>query len=303
MTSGALSIKLAWITDPHLDHLEKKDPGALTRLGTALDREGVSSVLLGGDIADSRSFEKGLRRLVDVCGRPLYYVLGNHDYYFSSVADVRGRAAALEIPGVQWLPKAGVVDLGGESALIGHGGWGDAHCGDLEDFIILTDYAAISDLAVTIDREDFWVNGFKKRNALVAKLQRLGEEAAEILRPRLLEALESYRQILVLTHITPFRETCTYKGRPGSDEGFPGFLWDTMGGILKDAAASHPDTELLVLSGHTHQDSWGQITPNIRAWSAPADYGEIRYRIIVRNAEAGPETGPVAWSVGPSVKV
>ena len=142
MTSGALSIKLAWITDPHLDHLEKKDPGALTRLGTALDREGVSSVLLGGDIADSRSFEKGLRRLVDVCGRPLYYVLGNHDYYFSSVADVRGRAAALEIPGVQWLPKAGVVDLGGESALIGHGGWGDAHCGDLEDFIILTDETA-----------------------------------------------------------------------------------------------------------------------------------------------------------------
>ena len=298
-----MSIKLAWITDLHLDFLEKKDPGALKRLRAALDREGATIVLLGGDIADSRTFEDGLKRFAESCGRPLYYVLGNHDYYFGSVADVRGRAAALEIPGVYWLPRVGIVELDEETALLGHGGWGDAHRGDLADFVILTDYAAISDLAATIEREDFWVNGFKKRKALVTKLQRLGEEAAEKLCPWLETALETYHRLLIFTHVTPFRETCTYKDRPGTDKGFPGFLWDTMGGILKDAASLYPETEFLVFSGHTHQDSQGQVAPNIRAWSASAEYGEIRYRIIVRSVEIGSESGPEAWSVGPSVRV
>ncbi len=48
MTSGVVSIKLAWITDPHLDHLEKKDPDALVRLCSALDREDVT--LEGGGL-------------------------------------------------------------------------------------------------------------------------------------------------------------------------------------------------------------------------------------------------------------
>jgi predicted phosphohydrolase len=294
MTSGVVSIKLAWITDPHLDHLEKKDPDALARLGSALDREDATHILLGGDISDSRSFEDKLSRFSKACRRPIYYVLGNHDYYFGSIAEVRKRAAAMKIPGVQWLPSAGVVDLGGGTALIGHGGWGDARRGDLENFIIFTDYAAISDLAVTIDREDFWVKGFTKRKALVKKLQQLGREAAEALRTDLENAVAEYRRILILTHVPPFTQTCTYKDGPGTDLGFPGFLWDTMGGILSETAASHPDIEFLTFSGHTHQESRGNIGQNLRAWSASAEYGETRYRII------DPKK---SWSPGPSIKV
>lgn len=294
MTSGVVSIKLAWITDPHLDHLEKKDPDALVRLGLALDREGATHILLGGDISDSRSFEDHLKRFSKVCGRPVYYVLGNHDYYFGSIAEVRKRAAELEIPGVLWLPSTGVVDLGDGTALIGHGGWGDAHRGDLEKFVILTDYAAISDLAVNIDREDFWVKGFTKRKPLVKKLQQLGREAAEILRTDLEHAVEEYQRILILTHVPPFTQTCTYKDGPGTELGFPGFLWDTMGGILSDTAALHPDIEFFTFSGHTHQESQGNIGQNLRAWSASAEYGETRYRIIDPTK---------SWSPGPSIKV
>ena len=88
----------------------------------------------------------GTERILDVTGRPIFYVLGNHDYYFGSVADVRRRAASIDIPGLKWLPETGIVELDRDTALIGHGGWGDAHRGDMENFIILTDYAAISDL-------------------------------------------------------------------------------------------------------------------------------------------------------------
>ncbi|MCK5735182.1 MAG: hypothetical protein KAH21_01840, partial [Spirochaetaceae bacterium] len=108
-----------------------------------------------------------------------------------------------------------------------------------------------------------------------------------------------YKKILILTHVTPFTETCTYKDRPGSAQGFPGFLWDTMGGIIKSAASSNPDVEFLVFSGHTHQGSFARISMNIRAWSFQAEYGELRYRLIQPEA---PDS-PTAWSAGPSFRV
>lgn len=294
MTSGTLSIKPLWISDPHFDHLNKSDLQALSRLRAVLDTEKITHIFLGGDIADSRTMENELRRLAEICGRPVYYVLGNHDYYFGSIAEVRNRASLLDIPGVQWLPDAGVVPLSDDTALIGHGGWGDAHRGDLEDFVILTDYAAISDLALTIDREDFWVHGFRQREALVSKLRELGREAADILSVHLAEAAENFRRILVLTHVTPFEQTCTYRSKPGNDKGFPGFLWDTMGPVLTELAQSRPDISISVFSGHTHQESEARIAPNLNAWSALAEYGELYYRIL------NPED---SWLPGPSQRV
>ncbi len=293
MTSDEMSIKLVWISDLHLDHLESKDPGALMRLEAALEEEGAAHILLGGDIADSRCFETGLKHLLDVTRCSISFVLGNHDYYFGSVADVRRRAAALQIPGLQWLPKTGVVELNKDTALIGHGGWGDAHRGDMENFILLTDYAAIKELADTINHEDFWINGFRKRSALISKLRQLGEEASKSLKYNLDKAAGRYKRILILTHVTPFVETCTYRDRPGSEQGFPGFLWDCMGILLKSAAAEYPETEFLVLSGHTHEDSYARVASNIRAWSSPAEYGELRYRIVESSG----------WTVGPSILV
>lgn len=294
MSAGTLSIKPLWISDPHLDRLHKEDPQALSRLRRVLDTDNITHILLGGDIADSRTFEEELRRFCEACGRPVYFVLGNHDYYFSSVADMQSRASALDIPDVQWLPDAGVVPLNDNTALVGQGGWGDAHRGDLEDFVILTDYAAISDLALMIDHEDFWVRGFTEREKLVSKLQALGWEAADALSRHLTEAAKNFTQILILTHVTPFYQTCTYKDLPGNEKGFPGFLWDTMGSLLDDFAASHPDISISVFSGHTHQESQGQIAPNLRAWSAKAEYGELFYRIL--NPDGG-------WLPGPTKKV
>lgn len=289
-----MSMKPVWISDPHFDHLNKKDPEALLRFRALLDRETITHILLGGDIAESRTLDQELRRFRQACGRPIYYVLGNHDYYFGSIDGVRKQVSSLNIPGVQWLPDAGIVSLGNDTALIGHGGWGDAHRGDLEDFVILTDYAAISDLAHTIDREDFWVHGFKKRERLVSKLQQLGREAAEALSRDLSEAAKYFKRILILTHVTPFEQTCTYKNEPGNDKGFPGFLWDTMGPILVDLALSRPDISISVFSGHTHQQSHGRIAANMNAWSAMAEYGELYCRIL------NPED---AWLPGQSNKV
>lgn len=298
MTSASVCNNLAWIPDLHIDHLDVKNPGALSRLHLFLNQQEAGRVLLGGDIAESRILHSSLERLAGICRKPISFVLGNHDYYFGSVVDTRRIAGdALSADSGGWLPGEGIVNLGNGAALLGHGGWGDAGRGNLEDFIILTDFAAIADLAACIDRQDFWVDGFRKREKLVEMLQGLGREAALILMKSVNEAAGSFRQLIILTHVTPFYETSTYKGGPGGDKGFPCFVWEACRQPLLDCAASHPDTEFLVLSGHTHDESESRLAPNLKALSASAEYGELRCRMI----RCLPESG--RWEAGPSVTV
>ena len=81
------------------------------------------SCLVTGDIGESDS----VGRFVDELGRiaPIYYVLGNHDYYRSSIDEVRAT-----LPG-GWLPGLAPVQLTDRTVLLGIDGWGDARCGDL----------------------------------------------------------------------------------------------------------------------------------------------------------------------------
>jgi hypothetical protein len=67
------------------------------------------------------------------------------------------------------------------------------------------------------------------------------------------EAVRSkFKSIVVLTHVPPFVEACTYKGRPSDKEFLPYFSSKMMGDTLLRAAKSFPDVHFTVLAGHTH---------------------------------------------------
>ncbi len=103
-----------------------------------------------GDIAVAKNIDKILLKLADEIQIPIYFVLGNHDYYHGSIAKVREEVRHLSIDSNQlfWLPESGPVQLSDEVALIGHGGWGDARFGDFdESTVYLSDYVAIQELA------------------------------------------------------------------------------------------------------------------------------------------------------------
>lgn len=279
---------IAWITDLHMDHLEGKNPKALGRLRQYLNERQAELVILGGDISESRTLDHHLAMFSEAAERPVAFVLGNHDYYFSDVESAHRTAAAVSYRrGLTWLAGDGPLDLGGCRSLVGCGGWGDARRGDLEDFVILTDFAAIADLAACVDREDFWMNGFRKRERLVAKLQDLGAAEAGTLYRHLNAAVSESDDVMVLTHVTPFHETSTDRGRAGSDNGFPCFVWEAARQVLESTADAHPEKEFLVLSGHTHDASSSRIRPNLLSVSASADYGELRCRMITCGDEGG----------------
>jgi 3',5'-cyclic-AMP phosphodiesterase len=63
---------------------------------------------------------------------PIYFVLGNQDFYGGSIAAVREAVArkAAASRWLHWLPESGVIPLTANTALVGHDSWADGRLGD-----------------------------------------------------------------------------------------------------------------------------------------------------------------------------
>src|SRR5262245_5254933 len=136
-------MKLAWLTDIHLDHASS---GVRETLYQSVRSSGADAVLLGGDTSTFPSLEQRLLELRDRGGLPVYFVLGNHDCYGGSIAAARALARRLTGAGkgLTWLGAADVLPLTERSALVGHDGWGDGGYGNaattpirLNDFLMI----------------------------------------------------------------------------------------------------------------------------------------------------------------------
>jgi Icc-related predicted phosphoesterase len=269
-------MNLAWATDLHLDTVETP---VVSRFCSQLNQLGVSALLVGGDIAESTTVVEWLRVLAVQLKIPIYFVLGNHDFYGGDIASVSDSVSGLQAENLWYLPSAGPVCISPRVTLVGHGGWGDCRIGDLEHFAVLTDYFAIHDLRQTIDEKIFTAGVFW-RTDLIRKLNDLGEEAAEVLRPQLIEAAMNSDTVLVLTHVPPFREACWHEGSISDDKFLPGFTCIALGDLLKSVAAEFSETRFEVLCGHTHGSGSARILPNLNAYTGFGDYGELYSAVL-----------------------
>ncbi len=267
-------MQIAWATDIHLNSVARADATAFC---DRVRRSGASALLIGGDIAEAHDLEDWLEFLEDRLEIPIYYVLGNHDYYGSDVETVRSRMKHLQSDVLRWLPHCGCVPLTENTALVGHGGWGDARLGDFDNSrVILTDFLAIEDLAEHIDVEDLF-SDFKKKGRLKSKLQALGDDAAQSLRPALFDAAGKFSNVIVLTHVPPFRESSWHGGKISDEDWMPMFTCKAVGDLLVKVAESHPDCNVSVLCGHTHGSGEVFIRPNLHVRTGEADYGRADF--------------------------
>src|SRR5438552_1803306 len=118
---------------------------------------------------------------------PVYFVLGNHDFYLGSIAGVWTHMEALcsDRPNLRWLPRAGVVPLTEHTGLVGADGWGDGQLGDYwASTVELSDWGLIEEFAGLDERQRF------------DKLRALGEEAAVHFRAVLPTALRRFPRVL-----------------------------------------------------------------------------------------------------------
>lgn len=252
---------LAWATDIHLDHLEPAERRAFAQRMAAA---GGEALLLTGDISDQRALGRHLHEMADVVGVPVYFVLGNHDYYHGAVEAGRSQVRELcaETPKLTWLHGAGVVRLRADVALVGVDGWGDARLGAPDTTpVLLHDFRYIEELA--------WLET-PARNAV---LRALGDESAAALSAPLHEALESCARVLVATHVPPFAEACWHEGALSDDDWLPFFSCAAVGALLLQAADAHPSQQIEVYCGHTHSPGVARLRPNLVVHTGGACYG------------------------------
>jgi hypothetical protein len=254
--------RLAWATDIHLNFLE---PAQRRAFAEALIAAGADGVVISGDIAEARDFEELLDELAAVVARPIWFVLGNHDFYRGSVDAVRARATELtrRHPHLRWLPACGVVKLADDLALIGHDGWGDARLGNFAATPVqLSDFFVIRDLALV------------PPDARLARLRALGDEAAAYLEDAIGQALAWARRLLVVIHVPPFREACWFEGGISDDDWLPYFTCAAAGEALMRAMAGRPDARMTVVCGHTHGRGRADVLPNLVVLTGAAEYGK-----------------------------
>ncbi|MDG3006434.1 metallophosphoesterase family protein [Paludisphaera mucosa] len=259
--------RLAWLTDIHLNFLRH---AGLKAFFASLPE--ADAFAITGDIGEAHDVAGHLRAFADRA--PVYFVLGNHDFYRGSIAGVRAeiRESCREVANLHWMPDAGVVPFTETTCLVGHDGWGDGRLGDYHrSDVMLNDFKLIEEFG------GFW----ESKDERLAKLHALGDEAAAHFRAFLPDALSRFRHVIVLTHVPPFREACWHEGKVSDDNWLPFFSCKAVGDALVEAAAAAPDRQMSVLCGHTHGSGEAQILPNLRVLTGGAVYGKPRVQRVL----------------------
>ena len=255
-------MRIGWLTDVHLNFLSVEERAAFY---AKLQQERLDGILLGGDIGESRSLCEILAEFESALPAPIYFVLGNHDFYRGSIRAVREMVAkqCATSARLHWLPAAGVVPLTSDTALIGHDSWADGRLGDFETSeVMMNDYVLIEELR------------YLPKEERLRRLNALGDEAAVFLEEKVRCALSVNRNVVVLTHVPPFREACWHEGEISGEDFLPHFACKAVGDRLAALMSEHPRNTMTVLCGHTHGAGTAQVLDNLTVLTGGAEYGK-----------------------------
>ena len=134
--------------------------------------------------------------------------------------------------------------------------------------MFLNDFIAIQELRKP--KGDFGID----KPALEGALNVLGDEAARHFDRVLPQAAASYSRVIALTHVPPFVEAAWHEGRHSDDDWSPHFACKAVGNTLRHVMDAHPQSQLLVLCGHTHGCGEVQMAENLRVLTGHAEYSE-----------------------------
>lgn len=261
-------MRCAWATDIHLNFVSDR---RRFQFAEAVLAEEPEIVLLGGDIAEANTVVPYLGELADWIGRPIYFVLGNHDFYRGSIRVVRESIAELtrRSGNLVWLNSASAIPIGSDTVLVGHDSWADGSLGDYwGSGVVLNDFLLI---------EEFLPLGKLERLQL---LEALANEAAAHFERVLPEAFGNSRSVVLLTHVPPFRQACWHEGKISADDFLPFFATKVVGDVLTSVMEAHPDCNLRVFCGHTHGGGAADILPNLKVYTGGAEYGNPRVQMV-----------------------
>ncbi len=143
-------------------------------------------------------------------------------------------------------------------------GWGDCRYGDYENSrLTMSDWIYIDDLR----------KGYGKGMAeLKTTLQALADKDAEFLKKKVTLAAQTYKKIIIVTHVPPFEEAALHAGKKSTPSGLPFFASKCLGEAILPIAKQNPDIEFIWLSGHTHSRAKYKPCNNMTVKVAKSEY-------------------------------
>lgn len=112
-------MRLAWLTDIRLNFVQPPQ----RRQFLEKVKEAADAVAVSGDIGESTDVAQYLAEMGEIIQKPIYFVLGNHDFYRDSIAGTRRRVSNLAEGHLRYLTSLGAVELTPRAAIVGHDGW------------------------------------------------------------------------------------------------------------------------------------------------------------------------------------
>lgn len=253
---------IAWCSDIHLDFLTTTEAQEFV---SKVKETNCDGVVITGDISTGPELLSHLS-LFENMQLKTWFILGNHDYYRSSIAYIRDLATKFSQSSTycKWLPALPGPILLGSTALLGHDCNADGRAGDWRySSVEIRDYEVIAEL-----------RGLGKASILEV-LQHHADLAAEYFRINLPLALEMSDQVVALTHPPVYEDAHWYNGVKGHPSWQPHFVCEVVGRTLMDIMRDpkYANKKLTVLSGHVHYPKEYSPTPNIVNRVAGAVYG------------------------------
>lgn len=273
--------RFAWCTDIHLDFIDTNKTIAFIN---ALRTQNIDGVLLTGDISIANLLPQHLGMIEAGLEVPIYFVLGNHDYFGSSIEDVRKEMKDLSNMSthLKYLATTPYVALSSTTAVVGHDGWYDALYGDWKSGrFVMQDFLQIKDFVENGGGQGRFKNGFEDMNAIVTKAQELAMQGVQHVHDGIKAAVRYHKNIIVMTHFPPFEESHIHNGRVGAAYAQPWYTSKLMGDMLRQAATAFPAVRFTVLAGHTHGKFDGEIVKNMTCHVGGVEYGRPTMQSIV----------------------
>lgn len=276
-------MKLAWLTDVHMDFLS---PHRLELFINDLVKSDADAFLITGDISTARDLKEHLTIIANNVVVPIYYVLGNHDYWYGSIESVRALTVELEkeFPHLIWLGNRQFVKLTDTAALVGHDGWYDAINGtwksgsfEMPDWYFIKEFLDAG--CAHFYSRGHWIIDYPR---VVGKARALAQEGANHIEQGIDVAIAAgFKRILTATHVPPFPDSHMHEGKVGDDHAQPWFTSALYGDVLTGASVKYPDNVFVSFSGHTHGEHKGQHGHNLYVHVGGATYGRPMIQSLI----------------------
>ena len=264
---------LLWLTDTHFNFLRKGNISfsPVRIFGEYLMAENPSAegLIITGDISTGESIVTHLREFAEGFTKPIFFVLGNHDFYdstFTAVeAQVSGAIAMYKDNGItnlHWL-NDGFYEHD-DHLIVGVGGWYDAYHGNQNSPVLISDFHFIKDLRP----------GLRHSTILLSLVRERAKKEADVLASMLRAACKKpNKNVIVCTHVAPYPEASWHEGAISNRDFLPWFSSASTGAVLDVYSRKFPEKNFVVLVGHSHSPGIFRKHDNVVVYTGKAVYG------------------------------